>query len=227
MDNDLIHKEWEWALDFMKNNRRPQRVFKLDKTKTAMLIIDMQKGPIEPAEHYGLIEAKEIVASINTLTGSCRNAGIPVIWVVNKVRSPAEWGLTTTLQPHSYRTELTWDSDGTKILPELEVDTEKDYEITKCRHSAFINGSSNLERLLRALGRDTLIIAGIATNVCVASTAMDAMMLDFKVIVLSDATAAFTDFLQQAFLMSFNMVFADVATTAEVLDEIKHLGKGI
>jgi hypothetical protein len=52
---------------------------------------------------------------------------------------------------------------------------------------------------------------------------MDAMMLDFKVTVVSNATAAFTDLLQQVFLMNFKMVFADVLTTAEVLEEIKHI----
>ncbi len=47
------------------------------------------------------------------------------------------------------------------------------------------------------------------------------MMLDFKVTVVSDATAAMTDFLHQAALMNFKMVFGDVVTTAEVLEEIK------
>ncbi len=46
-------------------------------------------------------------------------------------------------------------------------------------------------------------------------------MLDFKVILVSDAAKAFTDFLQQASLMNFKMVFGDVVTTAEVLEEIK------
>ena len=221
MDAKLIQKEWESVEEFIKGSRRPHRVFKVDKTKTAMVVIDMQNGFIAPATHFGLSAGKELVGSINTLTRACRGAGIPVIWVVSKVRSETEWGLSTKLQPDSCFRELMWDADGAKIWPELEVDAKKDHEVVKCRYSAFISGSSNLERLLRALGRDSLIMVGIATNVCVATTAMDAMMLDFKVILVSDAAKAFTDFLQQASLMNFKMVFGDVVTTAEVLEEIK------
>jgi ureidoacrylate peracid hydrolase len=221
MGDDIIQREWKWADEFGKSSGRPQRVFQVDKAKTALLVVDMQKGFIEPAEHYGLSAAKELVDNINTLTRTCRNAGIPVIWVVTKARSEAEWGLITKVQPDSCFRELMGDTEMTKIWPELEVNAEKDYEVVKCRYSSFINGSSNLERLLRALGRDTFIITGIATNVCVAATAMDAMMLDFKVIIVSDAARAFTDFYQQASLMNFNMVFGDVVTTAEVLKEIK------
>jgi ureidoacrylate peracid hydrolase len=45
---------------------------------------------------------------------------------------------------------------------------------------------------LRSQGCDTLVLAGTKTNICVESTARDAMMLDFRVVVLSDATAALT-----------------------------------
>ena len=44
-----------------------------------------------------------------------------------------------------------------------------------------------------APGIDMVLITGAATNGCCESTARDAMMLDFKVIMLSDACAAFTD----------------------------------
>jgi len=52
---------------------------------------------------------------------------------------------------------------------------------------------------------------------------MDAMMLDFKVTFVSDATAAFTDFLQQAFLINLKLVFADVATTAELIKQLEQI----
>ena len=119
--------------------------------------------------------------------------------------------------------ELMWNADGTKIWPEIEVDAEKDYEVVKIRYSAFISGSSSLERLLRTLGRDNLIVVGLSTHACLSTTAMDAMMLDFQVTVVSDATIAPTDFLHQVPLMMFKMVFGDVVTTADVLEEIKLL----
>jgi ureidoacrylate peracid hydrolase len=49
--------------------------------------------------------------------------------------------------------------------------------------------SSDIDAQLRSRGIDTLLIAGTATNVCCESTARDAMMLDYRVIMLSDANA--------------------------------------
>ena len=231
MDNDLIKKEWELAEEFIKNSGRPRRLFKADKIKTALVVIDMQNAFLAPGYAYEFPEGREIVTGINKLSQACRRAGIPVIWVASKFRSEAEWGLMAAFEPSSPMypdrrppvSDLLWDADGAKIWPELEVDTEKDYEVVKIRYSALISGSSNLERLLRVLDRDDIIITGILTNICVSATAMDAMMLDFKVTVVSDATAAPTDFLQQAFLMTLKMVFADVATATELLEEIEHI----
>jgi ureidoacrylate peracid hydrolase len=217
---DLIQREWEWAEQFSKNAGRPPRVYGVDRSKTAMIAIDMQNAFIAPTEHYALVEGIEIVDNINRLSRACREAGIPVIWVVSKVRWMAEWGLTNRIQPESCFSELDWDSERARIYPGLEVDAGKDHEVVKRRYSAFISGASNLERLLRTLGIDTLLVTGIATNVCVSATAMDAMMLDFKVMVVSDATAAFTNFLHQTALMNLRMIYADVVRTEEILEEI-------
>jgi len=226
--SDLIQKEWEWAEEFIKKTGRPERLFKVDKMKTALVVIDMQNAFVASGSTIEVPKGREIVPNINQLVRACRKVGIPVIWVVSMFRSEAEWGLITAFEPESPMgtgretpmDELKWGAIGTKIWQELEVDPVKDHEVVKCRYSAFISGSSNLERLLRTLGRDHLVMAGVATNACVGSTAMDAMMLDFKVTFVSDATAAFTDFLQQAFLINLKLVFADVLITSQVLHQI-------
>ena len=231
MDKDLIQKEWEATEQFIKNTGRPKRLIEIDKDKTAMIVIDMQTRFVAPGAALEIASAKTLVPNTNILTRACRSVGIPIVWIVSKRRYYLEAGLITTFEPSSpigterpaVFNEAAWESDAVKVWPELEVDHEKDYEIVKYRYSALIPGSSNLERVLRTLGKDTLIMAGVATNVCLGTTVMDAMMLDFKVIVVSDATGAFTDFLQQAFLMNLKMVFADVVTTAELVDEIKRL----
>ncbi len=230
-DKDLIQKQWEATEQYIKNTGRPGRLFKLDRDKTAMVVVDMQSRFVDPKAAVGVPSARGIVPNINALAQACRSVGIPVIWLVGKRKYGLEAGLISTFQPKSPMgnraspmNESLWESDSVKIWPELKVDPEKDYEINKYRYSAFIPGSSNLERVLRTLGKDTLIMVGTVTHVCVAATAMDAMMLDFKVIVVSDATAAVTDFLQQSCLMMLKMVFTDVASTDELLKEIKGLG---
>ena len=70
---------------------------------------------------------------------------------------------------------------------------EGDYEVKKIRYSCFIAGSSNLEPLLRGLGRDSFIICGVATDVCVLTTTVDGMMLGFRVFYVGDLTTTFNE----------------------------------
>jgi ureidoacrylate peracid hydrolase len=96
----------------------------------------------------------------------------------------------------------------------------EDAQITKKRYSAFIQGSSNAERHLRDRNIDTVLITGTATNVCCESTARDAMMLNFKVVMISDGLATHTDAEHNATLSLFYGQFGDVQTVDEVLQSL-------
>jgi ureidoacrylate peracid hydrolase len=92
-----------------------------------------------------------------------------------------------------------------------------DLRAVKERYSAFIPGSSDLEARLREREIDTLLIVGVATNVCCESTARDAMMLNFRVVMVSDACAATSDAEHAAALGNVYLFFGDVQTTDEVV----------
>ena len=94
----------------------------------------------------------------------------------------------------------------------------------KNRYSALIAGSSQLERLLRSLDIDTVLIAGTKTNVCCESTARDAMMLDFKTVMLSDCCAALSDDEHRAALENIFQQFGDVLTADEALRKLAASG---
>ncbi|MFN3351377.1 isochorismatase family protein, partial [Pseudorhodoplanes sp.] len=100
----------------------------------------------------------------------------------------------------------------------------EDHTVIKNRYSAFIAGSSQLERLLRSLGIDTVLIAGTKTNVCCESTARDAMMLDFKTVMVSDCCAALSDEEHRAALENVFQQFGDVLTAAETLKKLTASG---
>ena len=87
--------------------------------------------------------------------------------------------------------------------------------ILPAAHSAFIAGSSDIDEKLKSRGIETLLITGTATNVCCESTARDAMMLDYRVIMVSDANAASTDEEHAATLNNFILFFGDVMTADE------------
>ena len=89
--------------------------------------------------------------------------------------------------------------------------------MAKNRYSALISNSSFLERTLKERAIDTLLIAGTKTNVCVECTARDAMMLDYKVALISDCTAALSDDEHRATLENVIQQFGDVLTASEAL----------
>ena len=107
-------------------------------------------------------------------------------------------------------------SFGHALWPELEV-LPSDLKVKKNRFGAFVPGSSDLHSLLQARNIDTLIITGTATNVCCESTARDAMMMNYKVIFVSDGTATFNDEEHNATLGIMLAMFADVMSTDEVV----------
>jgi len=87
-------------------------------------------------------------------------------------------------------------------------------------YSAFIAGSSDIDVQLKSRGIETVLIAGTATNVCCESSARDAMMLDYRVIMLADANATWTDEEHAATLNNFMLFFGDVMTADEAIGRL-------
>jgi nicotinamidase-related amidase len=78
---------------------------------------------------------------------------------------------------------------GRPVATLLQPDDD-DYFILKPRHSAFF--ATPLELLLRDLEADTLVIAGIAGNICVLFSANDAYIRGYRVVVPTDCIASNT-----------------------------------
>ncbi len=93
-----------------------------------------------------------------------------------------------------------------------------DITLLKNRYSAFTPGSSALERTLRSIGLENVLVAGMKTNVCCESTARDAMMLDFRTVMVSDCCAALSQDEHRATLETFIQQFGDMLTSREALD---------
>jgi nicotinamidase-related amidase len=74
--------------------------------------------------------------------------------------------------------------------------------------------------MLRARGVRNLVVVGTATNMCCESAARDAMMLDYRVIMVADACAARYDEDHMAGLTSFYQSFGDVRQTDEVIAQV-------
>jgi len=108
--------------------------------------------------------------------------------------------------------------DGFEFWQDNDIRPE-DACLTKTRYSAFIQGSSDIERHLRERKLDTVLITGTATN-C-ESSARDAMMLNFKTIMVADGLAASSDDEHNASLSAFYGQFGDVQMVEEVLQSLE------
>ena len=103
-------------------------------------------------------------------------------------------------------------SKGYQLWDRLDAAPDDIY-VEKNRFSAFIQNSSNLAEVLRARNIDTILVTGTVTNVCCESTARDAMMCNFKTVMVSDGNAAATDEDHNASLAAFYLTFGDVMST--------------
>jgi ureidoacrylate peracid hydrolase len=198
----------------------------LDPRRTALVVIDMQElfcAPGAPAEVPG---SREIVESINALTEELRKIGVPVIWVLHantQSSGRSDWELFfnhIVADEVREKTRQSLAPGRQKVWSGLTVGPA-DTTINKNRYSALIAGSSSLERLLRSLEIDTVLIAGTKTNICCESTARDAMMLDFKTVMVSDCCAALSDDEHRAALENMIQQFGDVMTGPEVLERLR------
>ncbi|MFC1979574.1 isochorismatase family protein [Chloroflexota bacterium] len=197
----------------------------IDPTKTALIVTDMQRACLDEDAPLTFVAAKKMVPLINDLASMCRRLRIPVVWLRQVNRSDlSDVGLLQAMRPRQLDSdmELLEGRKGADLSPQLIVMPD-DYVIAKIRYSAFICGSSNLEPLLRGLGRDSLITCGVATDVCVGTTVADAMMLGFKVFVVGDLTATLTEERQRIALEVLDKCFAKVVTFNEVQVELRKL----
>ena len=179
-----------------------------------------------PGMQWEIPYARELIAPTNRLAAAARESGAKVIW------------LQMTLEQESERWSVYFDfirrgKDKAKDIKTLSRGTEghalhKDLDVQagdiiveKTRYSAFIQGSSELDNVLKRAGIDTLIMVGTVTNGCCECTARDAMMLNYKVIFVSDGNAARTDEEHNGALSNILRNFGDVISTDQVIERLE------
>lgn len=202
---------------------RVHSVERLDPARTALVVIDMQNFFVEPGQMLEVPSARDIVGNINRLASAGRAAGVSVAWVRMTLDHAAleAWSafLPVNGSPDTKDAfaELEHDKPSHRLWSELDTDPT-DLFVDKSRFSAFIAGSSDLQAQLDARDIDTLLIVGTLTNVCCESTGRDAMMLNYRVVMVDDANATISEDAHRATLDNFLTFFGDVQTTDEVLE---------
>ncbi len=194
----------------------------LDPASTALVVIDMQSTFCAPGGPAEVPTSRGIVDNINRLSAAARQRGMPVIWVLHANthwQGRSDWELffnNVVADEVKARTIESLAANRQDVWSGLVTEAH-DLVVMKNRYSALIQGASTLERQLRNIGIDTVLIAGTKTNVCCEATARDAMMLDFRTVMVSDCCAALSDDEHRATLETFIQQFGDVMTADEVI----------
>ena len=209
----------------MNLKQSPKDSWAIGIENTALIVIDMQRAFLEEGAPLEIAGGRKFIPKINQLAAACRKLKIPIIWIKGRL-DPSDAGLIPEMTDHSVHAGhdlMVLDGKpGNELFPGLVVKPD-DYIIWKKRYSSFIRGSSDLESLLRKLNTDRFIITGVATDVCVGTTTMDAMMLGFKVFFISDLTATFSEERHRIALEVYNRHFAKVMSFDEVMEELAQL----
>ena len=142
---------------------------------------------------------------------------MPVVWTRHGTHGVEDGGPFMELRPVLRDGGLRTGTWGYEILADLQPQAE-DRFVEKNRLSAFFQ--TNLELVLRGLGAETVLIAGVLTNQCVGATCKDALFRDFKPIVVEEATGTTLPHLHEPAIEMMRVGWGQVNALERTLAEL-------
>jgi nicotinamidase-related amidase len=214
----------------------------IDLTRSAFVIVDMQNDFCEKGgylDYRGVdytLDRKPIEPIARTAP-LLRDAGVPIVWLNWGVRPDLLNVSPSLLHAHTQDGEgaglgetipggapiLTEGGWGAAIVSGLEPDA-RDVRVTKHRFSGFWD--TPLDSILRNLGVQTLLFAGVNADQCVMSTLQDAMFLGYDCVLVEDCVGTTSpDYCMQATLYNVKLLYGFVTQSASIataLAEARH-----
>ena len=191
--------------------------------RTALVNVDMQNCFVHGSP-FSAPDGLAVQDRINGVAAACRAAGIVVIHTSHVLRpDDSNIGVLGEVAPIVKEGIIKKGSESAALHKGLVVDP-RDILLEKPRFGAF--HGTDLELILRSRGIDTIIVTGIATNVCCETTAREATVRDFRVFFLSDGTTTFdigdvsAAELKRATCATLRFIFAQVLTVDEMIRKI-------
>ncbi len=199
--------------------------WELVRGRTALVVIDPQNDFLHEEGWYAqqgidISHMRRTIEPTKELVAEARRRGVPVVWTRHGYADAAEAGPFLELRPFLEEGGLRRGTWGWELYDELDVQPE-DPIVAKNRLSAFFN--TNLEDVLRDLGAETVLIAGVLTNQCVAATSKDASFRDLKPIVVEECTGTTLPHLHEPAIEMMKVGWADVRSVEEALADLRAL----
>ena len=180
---------------------------------TALVVIDLDEATVTNDD-----VSQRMTETVNALAAAVRQGGGVVAWVLSRMSTmPRHFSaiLGADLATR-YFNDGQAGGAGTRLWHALDQKPD-DVVAIKSGASAFFPGKCDLKPQLDARGVDTILIAGTVTNICCESSARDAVELDYKVIMISDALSGQAHGLHEATLATFYRIFGDVRPSEDVI----------
>jgi ureidoacrylate peracid hydrolase len=201
---------------------------KVDPRNAALIVVDVQNdfaanGGAFDLEGLNITLFQEMIPRLVKFIDEAREAKIPVIYIQNSYNSVQNWYLSDafleqaarkrkgsyTQRPVAVKGTWGWEFyDGIKPLPNEMV-------VAKHRFSAFVD--TDLDLILRSKNIKALVMTGIATNVCVETTARMGFMKDYHIVVVGDCCASYSRHLHETALENIETIFGQVVTAQDVV----------
>ena len=188
-------------------------------SKTALLMIDMQNGFLNPASSLYIPGSEKTIPACAALIRRCHEQKVPVFFITREYRPDG-----SDVEKARYERwlkggkPLSFGCDpeiSTEMPEEFEMDSEEDYLIIKPRYSAFF--STELDVVLRRIGVERVLIAGTTTPNCIRTTCYDALSLNYDVVVFRDCTSSATEEIQEANLRDMESVGAEIVLLSDYI----------
>ena len=197
--------------------------------RTALIVVDMQRGFLDPAEAMEVPPARETVGTIQTLLALFRARRMPVVFTefaysesapllvgrLHPEHQPAKPGAPRGFGlPSSSCLEGTPSAD---TVPEL-APRPGELVVRKRGYDAF--AGTPLDEALRARNVTSLVVAGTMTDICVLATVIGAFHREYRVTVVEDGVSTLWPEIQRATLDIIGRAYGRIATTKEISDQI-------
>lgn len=188
----------------------------IDPRRAALIMIDMQKGFIEPSSALCVAGAEATVSACARALSWARKHGMEVLHVRRKYAADGH-----DVEPVRYEA---WRVGGRPLCvegedpatldpPDLLTAADGDRVMLKPSFSAFFG--TPLHNLLKRAGINTVVLMGTTTPNCIRATCYDAFSLKYNVVVLEDATSSRMPEVQAANIEDMRYMGAHIMTTDE------------
>ena len=207
------------------SDEKTSGIYPIQGSKTALIVVDVQndfchnEGVFSKYRKANLDQVQQAVKNLSTLISKCREFEIPIIFI-KTIHSP--W-----TNSQSWGKRLEGSGEKMRICPPNEFGSqfyavepkENDCIVTKHRYSGFVG--TDLDLILRSKGIENILVTGVATNVCVETTARDGYNRDYNVVFVEDCCGAYEKAEHEATLNNINKFFGTVVTSGNLIENFK------